>query len=90
MMIERLMIAGVAVVLSGDLVVASTGPAPRPGLFVSNGELMRDGHPYRGVGANYFDLFLRVLNMKSESIGFKSRREGDAVAPYRPAVTEKL
>ena len=35
-------------------------PAP-PGLTVRRGDFYRGGHPYRGVGANYFDLFLRIL-----------------------------
>jgi hypothetical protein len=30
-------------------------------LTVRHGEFYREGHPYRGVGANYFDLFLRIL-----------------------------
>ena len=32
------------------------------GLAVKDGRLFRDGQPYRGIGCNYFDLFLRVLN----------------------------
>ena len=31
------------------------------GLAVKNGGLTLNGTPYRGVGANYFDLFLRLL-----------------------------
>jgi len=34
-------------------------PAP---LKVQDGRFVRDGRPYRGVGVNYFDLFIRVLN----------------------------
>lgn len=34
----------------------------KPGLTLKDGRLFREGHPYRGVGCNYFDLFLRVLN----------------------------
>lgn len=33
-----------------------------PGLQVKEGHFYKDGRPYRGVGANCFDLFLRVLN----------------------------
>jgi hypothetical protein len=33
-----------------------------PGLWQTNGVLFKDAQPYRGVGANYFDLFLRVLH----------------------------
>jgi hypothetical protein len=32
------------------------------GLTVRDGRFYRNGHPYRGVGCNYFDLFTRVLN----------------------------
>ncbi len=32
-----------------------------PGLSVRDGALLKDGRPYRGVGANYFSLFYRVL-----------------------------
>ena len=32
-----------------------------PGLYVQAGVLMRDGKPYRGIGANYFSLFSRIL-----------------------------
>ena len=32
-----------------------------PGLTVREGQLWRQGKPYRGVGANYFSLFSRVL-----------------------------
>ena len=42
----------------------AAGPDPTsqpPGLSVRDGMLFKDGMPYRGVGANYFDLFLRVL-----------------------------
>ncbi len=38
------------------------------GLYVENGTLMKDGKPYRAIGANYFDLFYRVLkNTQDES-----------------------
>ena len=32
------------------------------GLWQTNGVLFKETQPYRGVGANYFDLFLRVLH----------------------------
>lgn len=31
-------------------------------MTVKEGVLVKDGQPYRGVGANYFDLFRRVMN----------------------------
>ena len=37
--------------------------AAPPGLSVSvNGALLKDGKPYRAIGINYFDCFLRTLN----------------------------
>jgi hypothetical protein len=35
--------------------------AASPGLCVREGVLVKDGQPYRGIGANYFSLFARVL-----------------------------
>lgn len=43
---------------------AMCGPAhaaEHPGLTVKEGQFFRNGQPYRGIGANYFDLFLRIL-----------------------------
>jgi hypothetical protein len=42
----------------------SEPPAGGPllGLWQTNGVLFKEDQPYRGVGANYFDLFLRVLH----------------------------
>jgi hypothetical protein len=42
----------------GDLRSAETVP---PGLYVRDGVLMKDGRAYRGIGANYFSLFQRIL-----------------------------
>jgi len=36
-------------------------PLEHPGLTASNGVLVLNGRPYRGMGANYFSLFLRTL-----------------------------
>ena len=38
-----------------------------PGLWQTNGVLFKGAEPYRGVGANYFDLFLRVLHEPTNS-----------------------
>lgn len=48
----------VASVLSGGLAPGAAGP---PGLSARDGIVCKDGRPYRGVGANYFSLFSRVL-----------------------------
>src|SRR5689334_21608781 len=43
------------------LAVSSQAPSS-PGLSVAlNGTLLRNGAPYRGVGVNYIDAFLRPL-----------------------------
>ncbi|MEI8044680.1 MAG: cellulase family glycosylhydrolase [Verrucomicrobiota bacterium] len=45
---------------------AVEGGAASPGLTVQDGRLMKDGQPFRGVGANYYDLFLRVLRDRAD------------------------
>lgn len=40
---------------------SSTPAAASLGLTVQNGRLLRDGQPYRGIGVNYPDLFLRTV-----------------------------
>lgn len=38
------------------------GAAPKQlGLQVSNGVLVKDGKPFKGIGVNYFDIFYRTL-----------------------------
>jgi len=37
------------------------------GLYVHAGVLMKDGKPYRGIGANYFDLFGRTLKNPADT-----------------------
>jgi hypothetical protein len=44
------------------LLLTTAALAEPHGLQVKNGCFVKDGHPCRGVGANYFDLFRRVLN----------------------------
>ena len=39
----------------------------RSGLTVQNGVLMKDGSPYRGIGANYDTLFGRILRNKDDT-----------------------
>ena len=33
----------------------------RPGLYVENGELMREGKPYAGIGVNFFGAFINYF-----------------------------
>lgn len=35
---------------------------PKPGLTVSNGVLLKEGKPYRGIGVNYCDLFQELIH----------------------------
>jgi hypothetical protein len=44
-----------------SLAVGVSVYAAPPGLQVQNGVLTKDGQPYRGIGANYFSLFSRVI-----------------------------
>jgi len=61
-MIRWIMIAvGAMGVFCGAVAMGQGEPARRPGLSVRDGSLIRDGRPYRGVGANYYDLLLRLL-----------------------------
>ena len=46
--------------LLGAWLCAGAVAAP-PGLSVRAGVVVKDGQPYRGIGANYFSLFARVL-----------------------------
>lgn len=41
--------------------------AAAPGLSVENGTLVKEGRPYHGIGANYFDLFSRILERPEDS-----------------------
>lgn len=52
------MLLGIVAALGLASVVHGSTP---PGLYVTNGVLMRAGKPYRGVGVNYFDCFARTL-----------------------------
>ncbi len=41
---------------------AQSGPAPRGLTVDSEGRLLKEGQPYRAIGVNYFDAFLRTLH----------------------------
>jgi hypothetical protein len=54
-----------------------------PGLSQSNGVVVYAGRPYRGVGCNYYDLFLRVLHDPANTTSLGGlRRLGDAGIPF--------
>src|SRR5437763_13269878 len=48
----------IALCVLGPGFEAKTAPQ---GLYVEHGVLMKDSRPYRGIGANYFSLFSRLL-----------------------------
>jgi hypothetical protein len=52
--------------------------ATPPGLYVQNGVLTKDGQPYRAIGVNYYDCFLRTLGAgtnTSYDAGFRTLAE---------------
>ena len=58
----------------------SNGP---PGLYVRNGVLMHQGHPYLGIGANYNTLFGQLLQNKDDTSSLdKLARLGRAGIPF--------
>jgi hypothetical protein len=63
-----------------------SGPLPGGrllGLWQTNGVLFKEAQPYRGVGANYFDLFLRVLREPTNSTSIDGLgRLGRAGIPF--------
>lgn len=70
--------AGVTAV-AGDATTAK----PLPGLSQRDGVLFKDGRPYRGVGVNYFDLFVRLLNDPANTTSLDGLRQlGDAGIPF--------
>jgi hypothetical protein len=50
--------------VKASIVAQLSQPTDRdlPELWQKNGVLYKGGQPYRGIGCNYFDLFLRVLH----------------------------
>lgn len=66
MSIGRSMMVATVVLLAGISGFGSSGATAAdtsvpPGLHVEHGVLLKDGKPYRGVGANYFSLFSRII-----------------------------
>ncbi len=45
------------------------------GLTVRDGRFFKDGRPYRGVGANYFDPFLRLLRKPNDTSGLEGLKQ---------------
>ena len=64
-------------------VTALAAGSDRPGLYVSNGVLMRQGKPYHGIGANYNTLFGQLLQNKDNTSTLdKLARLGKAGIPF--------
>lgn len=54
-----------------------------PSLSVKNGRFYKDGKPYRAVGVNYFDLFLRVLRAPTNTASLTGLQQlGQAGIPF--------
>lgn len=71
LMVIGLMLAGLATAESG------------PGLSQKEGVLYLEGKPYRGVGANYFDLFIRLLHDPNDTTSLEGlERLGKAGIPF--------
>jgi hypothetical protein len=51
----------IPIIATSPIRCGATESSLRPGLSVENGKFIKNGKPYRAVGANYFDLFLRIL-----------------------------
>ena len=77
-MMRRMMIgwsfAALALLLTSKA-IAEDRPVEPPGLSVREGQLVLAGRPYRGVGANYFDLFLRILHEPTNSTSLRGLEE---------------
>jgi hypothetical protein len=57
--------------------------AGRPGLSVVDGQFMKDGKPYRAIGANYFTCFLRtILDANDTSYRENFKRLAQARVPF--------
>ncbi len=62
---------------------AASNASERPGLYVNNGVLMRQGKPYLGIGANYNTLFGQLLQDKDTTASLdKLARLGRAGIPF--------
>jgi hypothetical protein len=69
---KRLLALALMVCGSHALLPAASTP---PGLTVQDGQLVKDGRPFRGIGVNYFSAFGRVLAQATNT----TYREGFAV-----------
>ena len=82
-MMRRTLIYGALAVTLAGVAIAETRTVERPGLSVRSGELVLAGQRYRGIGANYFDLFLRVLHDPTNSSSLRGLEQlSEAGIPF--------
>ena len=74
---------GALALLLTSKAIAEDRPVEPPGLSVRDGHLVLAGQPYRGVGANYFDLFLRILHDPTNSSSLRGLEQlSEAGIPF--------
>jgi hypothetical protein len=85
-MMRRMIIGwscGALALLLASKATAENRPVEPPGLSIRNGQLVLAGRPYRGVGANYFDLFLRILHEPTNSASLRGLEQlSEAGIPF--------
>jgi hypothetical protein len=65
------------------LATATKTAVAAPGLSQRDGVIFKDGRPYRGVGANYYDLFLRLLHNPTNTTSLDGLKQlGAAGIPF--------
>jgi hypothetical protein len=78
-----LMRMGKALLLAMVAAAFALAASAQPGLRVREGVLVKDGRPYRAIGANYFSLFSRVLKDPADKSSLENvRRLRGAGIPF--------
>ena len=65
---HRFIILGLTFLGTFQAIAADRGRVPSPGWSAgTNATVIKDGRPYRGLGVNYFDCFLRTLSKGNDT-----------------------